>query len=91
MAQGRPLSNVGSCTSFFAAFHSLAAAHTSNRLNHDLASPSSRGSGKHIVFPAVIVPGFGTTVIAQRTTVRTGLAQPINSNLQAHGQKPELM
>ena len=58
MAQARPLSNVGSRTSFFAAFHSLAAAHTSNRLNHALASPSSKGSGKHIVFPVAIVPGF---------------------------------
>ena len=34
-----------------------------NCLNHDLASPSSRALGKHIVFPAAIVPGFSTTVI----------------------------
>ena len=66
MAQARPLSNVGSRTSFFAAFQSLAAAHTSNRLNHALASPSSKGSGKHIVFPVAIVPGFGTTVTTRK-------------------------
>ena len=66
MAQARPLSNVGSRTSFFAAFHSLVAVHTSNRLNHALASPSSKGSGKHIMFPVAIVPGFGTTVTARK-------------------------
>ena len=65
MAQAHPLSNVGSCTSFFAAFQSLAVPHTSNRLNHALASPSSKGSGKYIAFPVVIVLVFGTTVTAR--------------------------
>ena len=52
--------------------HSLAAVHVSNRRNHhDLASPSSKGSGKHIVFPVTIVSGFGTIVIIRRTTLTT--------------------
>ena len=71
MAQAHPLSKVGSRVSFFAVFHSLAAAHTSNIQNHNLVFPSSRGSGKHIVFPVAIVPAFGTSVITRRTTLTT--------------------
>ena len=71
MAQAHPLSKVGSRVSFVAAFHSLAAVHTLNHQNHNLASPSSRGSGKHIVFPVAIVPGFSTSVITRRTTLVT--------------------
>ena len=47
--------------------HSFAAAQTSNRLNHDLAPSSCRGSGKARPWPppeAIAVPGFGTNVIS---------------------------
>ena len=88
MAQARPLSNVGSRTSFFAAFQSLAAAHTSNRLNHALASPSSKGSGKHIVFPVTIVPGFGTTVTTQKNNSENSHNSIIiKSKMRTHRQK----
>ena len=85
MAQAHPLS---SRTSFFAAFQSLAAAHTSNRLHHALASPSSKGSGKHIVFPVAIVPGFGTTVTTRKNNPENSHNSVIiKSKMQTHRQK----
>jgi len=81
MAQAHCLSNVGNLTSLLAASHSFTAAHTSNRLNQDLAFPSSKGSGKQIVVHVAIVLGFGTNVITQEQ-----LQQKVTLTTQAHGQ-----
>ena len=54
IAHARPLNNVGSQRSFLASFHSLAATHKSYRLNQDVASPSSRYSGRHNLSPVAI-------------------------------------
>ena len=86
MTQARPLSNVGSRMSFFAVFHSLAAA---NRLNHALASPSSKGLGKHIVFPVAIVPGFGTTVITRKSNPKNSHNSVIVKSKCKHMDKGE--
>ena len=85
MAQAHPLSNVSSLTSFLARSHSLAAAHTSNHLSHNIVFASSKGPGKQIVVPVAIVLDFDTNAITQEQ-----LQQKITLTTQAHKREREV-